>query len=292
MRPKRLSNTPQRGLAAHIVPRSLSGKSLQDFLVAKLGVSNRKAKAMIDDRVIWVNRKLIWIANHRLVAGDTVEFPPYEDKKTPFEQKHIRILIEDNDFLFADKPAGILSVGRDSLEEILRVQTGNGKLQAVHRLDRETSGCILCSKHQDAFDAAVKIFKTRQVLKLYNAIAAGRMEFRPTTIAEDLEQERAVTHLRVIAANNDISFLRLRIETGRTHQIRKHLAGIRHPVLGDHEYGLKHARDPRIISIARQMLHSVEIEMPHPTMPGKTLKAHSPLPADFRRTLKLFGLGR
>ena len=286
-RPRRPPNR-----AAHIVPRALAGATLQDFLVAKLGISNRKAKALVDERVIWVNRKLVWIANHRLTPGDTVEFPPYEDKKTPYEQRHVRILAEDSDYLFADKPAGLLSVGKDSLEDALRIQTGLQELRAVHRLDRDTSGCILCAKSPDAFNAAVAIFKTRQVLKVYNAIAAGRMEFRPSTIAEDLEQQRAVTHLRVLAANNDITFLRLRIETGRTHQIRKHLAGIRHPVLGDHKYGLKHAKDPRIISIARQMLHSVEIEMPHPTHPGKQLKAHSPLPADFRRTLKLFGLGR
>jgi len=278
--------------AAHIVPRTFAGHTLQDFLADKLGVSNRKAKALIDARVVWVNRQLVWMALHKLQAGDTVEFPPHEDKKVLLERKHIRILVEDEFYLFADKPAGVLSVGEDSAEEILKTQTANPQLRAVHRLDRDTSGCMLFAKTLAAFDAAVSVYKSRGVLKIYNAIAMGRMERHTSTIAEDLEGERAVTHVTKIAANGDISFLKLRIETGRTHQIRKHLAGIRQPILGDHEYGMKRARDPRVMSIARQMLHSVEIEMPHPMKPGEKLRAHSPLPADFRRTLKLFDMGR
>ncbi len=282
----------RRTMAGHVVPRLFAGKTLIDFLAERLGVSNRKAKGLIDERVVWVNRQLVWIANHILRSGDTVEFPSGEDKRTPFERKHVRVLWEDDHYLFADKPAGVLSVGRDSAEEILREQTGCAALRAVHRLDKDTSGANLFAKTAAGFEGAVSVFKTRQVLKVYNAIVMGRIDRGTSTIAEDLEGERAVTHMSKIAANDDISFVRLRIETGRTHQIRKHLSGIRHPILGDHEYGMKRARDPRIVSVARQMLHSVEIEMPHPLKPGEKLRAHSPLPADFRRTLKLFGLGK
>ena len=74
------------------------------------------------------------------------------------------------------------------------------------------------------------------------------------------------------------------------HQIRKHLASLRHPVLGDREYGMKTARDERLIDVPRQMLHAVEVEMPNPLKAGSTIRAHSPLPADFRRCLKMFKL--
>jgi len=138
-----------------------------------------------------------------------------------------------------------------------------------------------------AFDAAVSVFKTHRVLKLYHAICIGRIERRSSTIREEIDGEPAVTHLTSLAANDDATYLALRIETGRTHQIRRHLAGIRHPVIGDRQYGLKTARDPRVQQIPRQMLHATDIEMPHPLQPGN-LRAHSPLPADFRRCLRLF----
>jgi len=277
---------------AHIVPRAYAGRTLQAFLADKLGLSNRKAKNLIDARVVWVNRQLVWMALHNLQPGDTVEFPAAEDKLRSQEPRHIRVLAEDDYYLFADKPAGIMSTGEDGVEELLRLQLKQPQLKAVHRLDRDTSGCMLFAKNLAAFDAAVAVFKGRRVIKIYNAIAMGSIDRSTSTISEDLEGERAVTHMTRIASNPDISFLKLRIETGRTHQIRKHLAGIRHPILGDHEYGMKRVRDPRITSVARQMLHSVEIEMPHPIRMGETLRAHSPLPADFRRTLRLFKMGR
>ncbi|MDR2850153.1 MAG: RNA pseudouridine synthase, partial [Verrucomicrobiota bacterium] len=76
------------------------------------------------------------------------------------------------------------------------------------------------------------------------------------------------------------------------HQIRRHLALMRFPVLGDREHGVKFARDPRLLTVPRQMLHASGLELPHPLTLGKTLKAHSPLPADFRRCLKLFEMGK
>ena len=90
----------------------------------------------------------------------------------------------------------------------------------------------------------------------------------------------------------DASFLKVRIDTGRTNQIRRHLASVRFPIVGDRTFGLKHARDPRLMTVPRQMLHASSLELPDPTVKGATIKAHSPLPADFRSTLKLFGMGR
>lgn len=280
-----------------VVTRDEEGLSLQDFLAGRLGVTKRAAKAMIDARVVWVNRKLVWMARHPVNPGDKVAFVvtrstgAKQDKSTE-ARPHIRVLWQDDDYLAADKPAGILTQGRDSAEELLRTQEGIPALQAVHRLDRETSGVLLFAKHAEALEAAIAMFKTHRVTKIYAAIAAGGVERQASTLSEALDGERAVTHLKRLQSNADASFLSLRIETGRTHQIRRHLAGIRHPIVGDRQYGVKHSDDPRVLSVTRQMLHASELELPHPMLLGQHIKAHAPLPADFRAALKLFGLGK
>jgi 23S rRNA pseudouridine1911/1915/1917 synthase len=280
-----------------IVTRDEEGISLQDFLSARLKTTKRAAKAMIDARVVWVNRKVVWIARHTLKPGDKVAFVVQHStgarqNKTLDKRPHIRVLWQDDWYLAVDKPAGVLTQGKDSAEDILRVQEHNPDIQAVHRLDRETSGIILFAKNAEALEAAIAMFKTRRVIKYYAAIAMGGVERLNSTLTETLDGERAVTHMKRMKSNAEASFLSLRIETGRTHQIRRHLAGIRHPIIGDRQYGMKHSDDPRIQSVTRQMLHSTELELPHPMIMGTHIKAHAPLPADFRAALKLFGLGK
>ena len=84
----------------------------------------------------------------------------------------------------------------------------------------------------------------------------------------------------------------MRIDTGRTNQIRRHLASIRFPIVGDRTFGLKSARDPRLMQVPRQMLHASSLELPDPLDPCGSIRAHSPLPADFRAALRLFGMGK
>ena len=276
---------------AFVVSKVEAGQSLQVFLSSKLSVSKRAAKNLMDDRAVWVNRKCVWMAHHALHQGDTVEVPASHTSKAEAPSK-IRLLVEDEHFIVADKPSGMLAVGEGSAEEALRVQSGQTALKAVHRLDRDTTGCLLLAKSAAAFDAAVALFKTRRVTKIYHAIVFGVFDRPASTIDQELDGERAVSHIQREAVSKDASFLKVRIETGRTHQIRRHLAAIRHPVLGDREHGVKFARDPRLLTIPRLMLHASGLELPHPVTVGKTLKAHSPLPADFRRCLKLFDMGK
>ena len=289
--------TPNAKPKIAVVAREEEGLSLQDFLANRLRVTKRAAKAMLDARVVWVNRRLVWIARHALRPGDKVAFvvrpgTGARQDKTAERRPHIRILWQDDHYLAADKPAGVLTQGRDSAEELLRAQEGNPAIAAVHRLDRETSGVLLFAKTAEALEAAIALFKTHRVLKQYAAIVAGDVERQARTVTETLDGERAVSHLRRLRATPDASFLSLRIETGRTHQIRRHLAGIRHPVVGDRQYGVKKSDDPRVLSVTRQMLHAQELELPHPLIPGQHIRAHAPLPADFRAALKLFGLGK
>ncbi|MGI6389808.1 MAG: RluA family pseudouridine synthase [Kiritimatiellia bacterium] len=281
-------------VVSFVVSRVQAGQSLQEFLAARLSISKRAAKNLLDERVVWVNRRCVWMTHHTLKTGDTVELPSANLSKQSAASpaSAIRILVQDDFYLVADKPSNMLSVGARSVEETLRTQTGLATLRAVHRLDRDTTGCLLFAKNDAAFDAAVEIFKTRRVSKHYRVIVYGRYERAASTVEQELDGERAVSHIQREMATKDASFLKVKIETGRTHQIRRHLASLRHPVLGDREHGIKHARDPRLLTVPRQMLHAAGLEMPHPMLPGETLKAHSPLPADFRRCLKLFGMGK
>ena len=297
-------------LNALTVGRPDSGKSLLDYLATRLGLSRRAAKAIIDGRSVWVNRRCVWIAHHALKTGDLVEVPKGLNgskgskglkgvngskglKDSNGAKSHIRVLVELKDFVVADKPAGLLSNGgAGSVEAILREQLGEPNLQAVHRLDRDTSGCLLFARSYAAYLAAVEVFKTHRVRKEYRAIVVGKFPYVHQRIDAPLDGQPAVSHVLREVAGPDASFLKVRIDTGRTNQIRRHLASVRFPIVGDRTFGLKHARDPRLMAVPRQMLHAAALELPDPVVKGGTIKAHSPLPADFRATLKLFGMGR
>ena len=137
------------------------------------------------------------------------------------------------------------------------------------------------------------MFKAHKVKKIYHTIVAGRFPHKRQTIDTPIGGDPAVSHVTREAASADASFLKVRIETGRTNQIRRHLSSIRFPIVGDRTFGLKKARDPRLMSVPRQMLHAVGLEMPDPMRSVKdTIRAHSPLPADFRQCLKTFGMGK
>lgn len=287
------------------VNRPDAGKSLQDFLAARLGLSRRAAKAVIDGRSVWVNRRCVWIAHHPLKTGDAVEIPrsvvaaarrQAGSAKTaiaPEERRHVRVLVETPDYIVADKPAGLLANDDPkSVEAILRAQLREPNLQAVHRLDRDTTGCLLFAKTYAAYQAAVEVFKTRRIAKTYAAIVVGSFPYAHQKIDVPLDDQPAVSFVTREAAGPDASFLRVRIETGRTNQIRRHLAGVRFPIVGDRTFGLKSARDPRLMTVPRQMLHATALVLPDPMRKGESIRAHAPLPADFRAALKLFGMGR
>lgn len=288
-----------------LVVRADNGKPLQDFLAARFSLSRRAAKALIDARSVWVNRRCVWIAHHALRTGDRVEVPRRTVKTAhaqskaaasaaaPAERTHVRVLMETPDYVVADKPAGIVVCGEaKSVESILRVQLGEPNLQAVHRLDRDTTGCLLFARRFAGFQAAVEVFKTHGVAKTYYAIAVGKFEHAHELIESPIDGQRAVSRVTREAVGDEASFLRVKIDTGRTNQIRRHLSSIRHPVVGDRMFGLKSARDARLMTVPRQMLHAATLELPDPMRKGEKIRAHSPLPADFRAALRLFGMGR
>ncbi|MBR2839084.1 MAG: hypothetical protein IKE55_09890 [Kiritimatiellae bacterium] len=305
-----MRRAPQRpdGIASLTVGRA-DPAVLQDFLARRFSLSRRAAKAMIDGRSVWVNRTCVWIAGHRLRVGDRVELPERVVNGARSQgrasrtaapvaaaapaKRHVRVLVRSGRYLVCDKPAGMLSCGSpDSVESVLRGQESMPGLKAVHRLDRDTTGCMVLAADEEAFQAAVEVFKTHRVAKVYHAIAVGRFPHAHYTVDSPIDGQQAVSRIAREAVSADASFLRVRIETGRTNQIRRHLASIRFPVVGDRTFGLKSARDPRLMQVPRLMLHASSIELPNPLEPGSSVKAHSPLPADFRAALRLFGMGK
>jgi 23S rRNA pseudouridine1911/1915/1917 synthase len=277
------------GVARFIVSRAEDGLPLQDFLSTKLRLSNRRAKDLMDARGVWVNRQCVWMTHHALHAGDVVEARGIVSA-TP-ARRPLRVVLETPHYLVVDKPTGLLSVGEDSVEERLRAQLDDPALRAVHRLDRDTTGCLLFARGDAAHAAMVEVFRTRRVRKVYNAIVAGRVVQRVSTVASPIEGEDARSHVTTLASSDDASLVAVRIETGRTHQIRIHMASRRHPVLGDREHGITYTHDPRLRSVPRTMLHAADLSFDNPMARGE-IKAHCPMPADFRRCLEIFGLGK
>ena len=280
-------------------------KVLQDFLALKFALSRRTAKAMIDGRSVWVNRKCVWIARFALRTGDLIEIPSQvvkgarkqsggEDaRRETKDVRHVRVLWSNERYLVCDKPAGLVSCDDPkSVETILREQEKIPTLEAVHRLDRDTTGCLMFAKNHAALMAAIEVFKTHKVSKVYHAVVTGSFKFAHQLIDSPLDGESAVSKVTREMAGADASFLRVRIETGRTNQIRRHLASVRHPIVGDRVFGLKNAHDPRLMPVPRQMLHASTLTLPDPLSPHDEISVHSPLPADFRATLQLFGMGK
>ena len=268
-----------------------NGAFLQDFISDRLGLSRNKAKQLIDNRTVFVNRRRVWMARHSLRSGDRVEFPDQESSYTPSAAAKSTILFEDDYYMIVDKPAGVLSNGQNSYEERLRKQLNLPSLRAIHRLDKDTSGCFLMAKNQQAFDRIVPLFQQQAVIKTYEAIAAGQVEPRAISINTPIDNQPAATHVRVINANRFASHLKITIETGRTHQIRKHLLSIDHPVLGDKNYGTRLPASARTISITRQMLHAVSLQFTHP-ITAKHVHARAHLPQGFNSCLHSFRLVR
>jgi RluA family pseudouridine synthase len=265
-----------------------AGQDLVTFLAARLSVSRRRAKDLLDRKNVFINDRRVWMARHELKARDLVAVFMPAEREAEAPPAPIRILHSDGRYLVADKPPGLLSNGPDSVESRLRESTGEPGLRAVHRLDRDTSGCLLFATSDSLFLKMVEEFRAGRIVKLYHALVAGKLA-GDTTIEKPLEGLAAVTRLRVLDSNALASHVQVKIETGRTHQIRKHLAMIRHPVLGDRDYGNSAPAKDVYQELARQMLHAAKLEFPDPET-GVIVRTEAPLPRDFKAAMSRLGL--
>jgi 23S rRNA pseudouridine1911/1915/1917 synthase len=271
-------------------PVRRNGIPLLDHLAECLGLSRRAAKTLLDDRQVFVNGRRIWMAKHLLQTRDAVELLPDAVAPKSDQAATVRLLVDEPTFLVADKPPRLLTVGDKSLEVRLRDQLGLPGLRAVHRLDKDTSGCVLFAKDEETRRKLVAQFEEGRVRKLYHALVAGNLAEPQMDVRVPVDHLPAVSHVRQVAAQTKpprAAHLTVAIETGRTHQIRIHLHHLGHPVLGDRQYF--NARSGDFPEVPRQMLHASELRFAHPAT-GKPVCAASSLPRDFRDWLRLLRL--
>ncbi len=291
------SSSPRKGNKERTVPgtatlvarvsRAEDGAPLLDFLSRHLRVSRKQAKALLDGRNVFVNRSRVWMARHKLGIGDSVEVPGYA--KAGPRTMRTDILYEDAHYVVVNKPAGSLSNGKSSVECVYRKRLACDELRAVHRLDRDTTGCLLLARTPAAVEKAISIFTSREVTKHYHAVVWGSFPHVSETVDRSLDGRRAVTRVRRLDANRNASHLRLRIVTGRLHQVRRHLALLGYPVLGENRYGQRRKHTDESLAVARQMIHASSLAFRHP-FTDEDLCVRAPLPPDFRACLKIYGL--
>lgn len=258
-------------------------QTLKDFIAETLKISKNRAKEIIDSKVVFVNNRRIWISTHGLKKGDIVEVVELQEKNELKPQ----LVYEDNYIIAVNKPPFLVSDrSPDSLENLLRKFTKNQNIKAIHRLDKETSGLILYAKNFEIYETFVKLWENRQVKKVYLAISHNEAKFKFRDINMPLDGKEAVSKIKLLKKGGGLSYFEVEIHTGRKHQIRRHLAAIRHPVVGDKVYGLKKLEFNLLKSVKRHMLHAYLLEFFHPHT-GKKVVIKANLPADFINVLHL-----
>ncbi len=250
-------------------------------------------------------------AHYKLKESDRVEVevPDPEPLEVKPEPISINIVYEDASLIVIDKPPGMVvhpapghSGGTlvNALLHHCQDLAGIGGVERpgiVHRLDKDTSGLIVAAKTEASMQSLTRQFKERDIHKVYLALAKGTLESKTGTIDVPIGRHKthrkkmsthtstgreAQTRFEVIRQLDGFTYLRLFPKTGRTHQIRVHLASIGHPILGDRLYG--GTLGPKLPQIARQALHAHRLELTHP-ITGKPMQLESPLPPDMETLL-------
>ena len=287
------------------------GERLDVRLAAEPPVGSRaKAQRLIDAGLVTVDGQER-PKRHRLSPGEHVqariEQAPSLDDPTAGEGVPFEVVYEDDDLMVVDKPAGVVvhpAAGHPTgtLSQALAARGGAGgdplRPGIVHRLDRDTSGLLVVAKSERVHRELQEMIRRREVERTYLALVEGRPAKSGTIDAavgrDRVERKRmsvhtdaprdAVTHFDVIEPLPRTSLLRVRLETGRTHQIRAHMAAIGHPICGDFPYGGGPSGER--LGLTRQFLHSAVLRFRHPTT-GAKLGCESKLPADLLRTLEV-----
>lgn len=257
---------------------------LIDRLKADFGLSGRKAKELLDRRLVFVNDRRVWIASYEVSASDRIVIAA---SVPPPPLRPPAILHEDADILAVDKPAGLLSVGPGSAESLLgAVRPG---LTAVHRLDKETSGVLLFGLSRRGTEGLLGLFRRRRIAKTYLALVAGRLS-SPRRVEAPLDGLPAVTELVPLVSSGEATLVEVQMRSGRTHQIRRHLAVLGLRLVGERTYRQSSPeRKDLFKSVSRQMLHAWSVTLPHPA-DGRALTVTAPLPEDLKDLCGRLGL--
>jgi 23S rRNA pseudouridine1911/1915/1917 synthase len=291
-----------------VVPPEATGERLDRFLATCEGVDSRAAaERLLEDGAVAVDGSAR-PKSHRLLGGEELEFELPERRETVLEPEPVeglRVAYEDEHLLVVDKPAGVVvhpSAGHSSgtLVHGLLAQAIEGGEEPerpgiVHRLDRDTSGLLVVARSDDAHRRLQGLIRRRKVVREYLALVRGRPRSRAgrieaaigrdrrdaTRISLDTDTPReAVTEFELVELLPEHALLRVRLQTGRTHQIRVHLAAIELPVAGDPVYGVEGD-----LGLERQFLHAARLAFAHP-LTGEDVEVESPLPDDLAAALE------
>jgi 23S rRNA pseudouridine1911/1915/1917 synthase len=289
-------------------------------------LSRGQIQKFVENARVTVNGRIISTSNHKIKNGDIIEYTedPPKDAAPAHNDIPLDILYEDGDILVINKQAGLVvhpapghadgTLVNAIIEKHINPEDfdeESGRLGVVHRLDKDTSGVMVIAKNEASCRGLVSMFKEREPEKFYKAIVHGRVEEEgkiETFIDRDTRDRKKFTaklmhgkEAQTIFYPEEVfygaSLLKVKILTGRTHQIRVHMSHIKHPVAGDPVYGDR-ARDKEMTEylgyngksvddlLPRQMLHAYSLKFKHPAT-GAMLEFTAPLPDDFTRLLNM-----
>jgi 23S rRNA pseudouridine1911/1915/1917 synthase len=294
------------------VPDGLDGERLDAALARMFGLSRTQAQDLVGNGAVLVSGSPA-AKSDRVRAGDWVDVtlppPPVQPLANPEPVPGLGILYEDADIIVVDKPVGVAVhptpgwTGPTVLQGLLAAghtvaTSGAAERQGiVHRLDAGTTGVMVVAKSDHAYSVLKQAFRDREVDKRYHALVQGHPDPLRGTIDAPIARHPSgdgrfavvsdgrpsVTHYDTLEAFRAASLLEVRLETGRTHQIRVHMTAVRHPCVGDRLYGADPVLAKRL-GLSRQWLHAVRLGFAHPA-DGRHVEFTSPYPADLAAAL-------
>lgn len=281
-----------------------AGQRLDNYLLRILkGVPRQLIYRIVRKGEVRVNGGRVKV-NYRLSAGDRIRVPPIRHSESVQPRLSTglaaalmsKILFEDDNLLIIDKPAGVAVHGGSNIAsgvvETLRAHLDNPRLELVHRLDRDTSGCLALAKNRAALADLQSAFRQRQVKKIYELIVAGvwpasqqvvqlrllryKTAWGERRVKVDSGGQSARTDFAILHRGSAATWLQASLHTGRTHQIRVHASANGHAVLGDDKYATRQQRQDAAASDMRLCLHARKLVVPYA---GERMKFVAPVPA-------------
>ncbi|HHV6975809.1 TPA: 23S rRNA pseudouridine(1911/1915/1917) synthase RluD [Haemophilus influenzae] len=303
---------PQITLSAEVQPEQMGQRLDQTLAELFPEYSRSRLKTWIEADLVKLNDRITNIPREKVLGGERIEIIVEVEDETRFKAENIplNIVYEDDDIIVINKPKDLVvhpGAGNPNgtvLNALLYhyppiVEVPRAGI--VHRLDKDTTGLMVVAKTIPAQTKLVRDLQKRKITREYEAVASGimtkggtvdqpmaRHATKRTLMAVHPIGKPAVTHYRIMENYRNYTRLRLRLETGRTHQIRVHMAHIAHPLLGDQTYGGR-PRPPKNASedfmevlrnFKRQALHAVMLRLAHP-ITGEMMEWYAPLPDDF-----------